>query len=348
MAGILGTSSSSTDVLELMLDRLHHRGPERTWMHRGTKVAIGCCVLSSEANHSGRAHSQMADMAVVIDGHLYSKDRMQLPEADLLISLYSRFGPRFVERLDGDFAFALVTDGESKSHFEIAALLASHLGISGFSDKTEEDWLREMVEESEIPDYDEFKQKGIYRLKLLEPYVAFKKQIEDPANNPFPTPSGKIEIYSQKWAELNHPEIPPIPKYIETWESKNDPLAAKYPLLLITTHFKRRANNQFDNIPWLRELEPQAVLINSTDAQARGISDGDMVWVFNDRGKMVIPAKVTERIMPGVVDVPHGAWYDPDENGVDRGGCANILTKDTYSPGGSFPYNTGLVQVKKA
>lgn len=62
---------------------------------------------------------------------------------------------------------------------------------------------------------------------------------------------------------------------------------------------------------------------------------------------MIIEANVTERIMPGVVDVPFGAWYDPDENGVDRGGCANVLTKDTYSPGGSFPYNTCLVQVKK-
>ncbi|UCF57546.1 MAG: dimethyl sulfoxide reductase subunit A, partial [Deltaproteobacteria bacterium] len=70
--------------------------------------------------------------------------------------------------------------------------------------------------------------------------------------------------------------------------------------------------------------------------------------VFNDRGQMVIPANVTERIMPGVVDVPQGAWYDPDENGVDRGGCANVLTKDAYSPGGSFPYNTCLVQVQKA
>ncbi len=99
-------------------------------------------------------------------------------------------------------------------------------------------------------------------------------------------------------------------------------------------------------LPRIR-LEAQAVLINSADARARGIVDGDMVRVFNDRGQMIIGAKVTERIMPGVVDVAEGAWYDPDKNGVDRGGCANVLTRDKPSPGGAFCSNTALVQVEK-
>ena len=86
--------------------------------------------------------------------------------------------------------------------------------------------------------------------------------------------------------------------------------------------------------------------INSVDAENRGIKDGDIVDVFNDRGKIRIPAKVTERIMPGVVNVSQGAWYDPDEEGVDRGGCANVLTKDAMSPGGAIPVNSTLVQVK--
>jgi anaerobic dimethyl sulfoxide reductase subunit A len=116
----------------------------------------------------------------------------------------------------------------------------------------------------------------------------------------------------------------------------------------VTTHTKRRAHTQFDNVPWLRELDPQAVSINTADAEARGIKDGDMVRVFNDRGEMIIPARVTGRIMRGVVDIPQGAWYEPDENGIDRGGCPNILTKDVISPGGAFCSNTALVQVEKA
>jgi anaerobic dimethyl sulfoxide reductase subunit A len=101
-------------------------------------------------------------------------------------------------------------------------------------------------------------------------------------------------------------------------------------------------------VPWLRELLPQTVLISSSDAKARGINDGDPVRVFNDRGQMIIPARVSLRIMPGVVDVPQGARYEPDEKGIDRGGCANILTKDAYSPGGACCTNTALVQVEKA
>ncbi|MFC1909499.1 molybdopterin-dependent oxidoreductase [Chloroflexota bacterium] len=237
--------------------------------------------------------------------------------------------------------------GECKPHLNIARELAAHLGITNFGYETEDDLLRKEVVESEIPDYEEFKKKGIYKFKITEPYVAFKKQIEDPANNPFSTPSGKIEIYSQMLADLNNPKCPPVPKYIETWESTNDPLAKKYPLQLITTHFKRRAHSQYETLPWLRELEPQAMLINTIDAMARDIGNGDMVKVFNDRGTLTISAKVTERIMPGVVDIPQGAWYDPDENGIDRGGSANILTRNECSPCRAIPYNTCLVQVQK-
>jgi anaerobic dimethyl sulfoxide reductase subunit A len=112
---------------------------------------------------------------------------------------------------------------------------------------------------------------------------------------------------------------------------------------------KRRIHSVYEKVPWLRELDdPQVLTVHSMDAEARDIRDGDMVRVFNDRGETILPAKVTERIMPGVVEIPEGAWYDPDENGVDRGGNPNVLTKDSPSPGGCFPSNTSLVEVAKA
>ncbi len=235
------------------------------------------------------------------------------------------------------------------SHFQIAVELARRLGVPDYGEKTEDEWLREIVADStRIPSYDTFKKQGAYKIRLPGPAISFEKQVSDPPNNPFPTPSGKIEIYSKQLADMKNPMLPPVPKYIETWESRNDPLAAKYPLQLITTHCKRRAHSQFENIPWLREIETQAITMNSADACARDIRDGDKVRIFNDRGEMVIPAIVSERIMPGVVDIPQGAWYDPDEKGVDRGGCVNVLSRDMVSPGEAFPSNTCLVQVEMA
>jgi anaerobic dimethyl sulfoxide reductase subunit A len=97
----------------------------------------------------------------------------------------------------------------------------------------------------------------------------------------------------------------------------------------------------------LNNLEPQSLWLNTQDAQSRGIGDGDEVRVFNDRGETIIRAKVTDRIMPGVVALEEGAWYKPDEQGRDRGGSPNILTPDRYSPGGAFSTNSALVQVAK-
>ena len=240
--------------------------------------------------------------------------------------------------------------GETRSQYNICQALAERLGIKDYAEQTEDELLRHtiMAEGSPVTDWETFKEKAIYRLKLPEPYVAFKEQIEDPENNPFPTDSGKIEIYSQELADMKNPLLPPIPKWFYPEEFINDPMIEKYPLQLITSRFKRRAHTQFDTIPWLRELEENRVMVNADDAKARGIKNGDMVRVFSDCGEIMISAEVTERIMPGVVDVPQGAWFKPDENGVDRGGCPNVLQKDATSPCGSFVWSTSLVQVEKA
>jgi anaerobic dimethyl sulfoxide reductase subunit A len=244
--------------------------------------------------------------------------------------------------------------GESKSDFEICAELAPRLGIEGYSDRTEDEWLRLAWQSAELfthtkplAGYDELKQKGVHKIPLKQPAVAFREQVADIQSHPFPTPSGKIEIYSQRLADMNNPQLPPIPTFIEAWEGPRDTLAQQYPLQLISTHYKRRIHSQMDNIPWMRELEPQTVWINSADARQRSIQHGDMVKIFNDRGTVVLPAKVTERIMPGVVSIDQGAWFNPDRQGVDRGGCVNVLLKDEHSPAGAFCSNTCLVQVEK-
>jgi len=240
-----------------------------------------------------------------------------------------------------------------RSDRDICRDLASRLGIQDpFWDLSEEDAIKLLMEGMEdvmpeVVDYEQFKRNGVHKIKRPGPVICFRKQIEDPNNNPFPTLSGKIEIYSQVVADLNNPDIPPIPKHLDSWEGAEDPLSQKYPLQLLTFHHKTRAHSCFDKNPLLRNLEPQSLWISTQDAQSRGIINGDKVRVFNNRGETIIQAKVTERIMPGVVALGEGAWYQPDEKGRDRAGSPNILTRDQYSPAGAFPFNTSLVQVGK-
>ena len=143
-------------------------------------------------------------------------------------------------------------------------------------------------------------------------------------------------------------EIPAVPKYVKAWEGPQDPLRNKYPLQCIGHHYKRRVHSIFDNTGWMEEAGAQEVWVNPLDAAQRGCQNGDLVKVFNDRGIIVLPIKVTLRIMPGVVSVPQGAWWVPDAQGVDRRGSINTLTKYHPTPlafGNST--HTNLVQIIK-
>ena len=239
---------------------------------------------------------------------------------------------------------------ESKSDLEICQIISKKLGLDkALGDIAEDDLLRFIADSrNDISDYEQMKRDGVLKIKMPEPIVSFREQIADPENNPFPTLSGKIEIFCEHIQEMDNPLIPAIPKYLTHAENYDSPLNAKYPLQLLTSHHKTRAHSTWHNVPWMREIEPHAVWINSADAAERGILDGDRVDVFNDRGRIRITALVTERIIPGVVNVSQGAWYDPDEEGIDHGGCANVLTDDNPSPAGAFNMNSALVQVEPA
>jgi len=237
---------------------------------------------------------------------------------------------------------------ESRSDLDIFSELAHRLGITEYSDKTEDDWLRFAAAAHGITEYEDFKKSGFYKTKTAEPYVAFREQIKDIARAPFPTPSGKIEIYSQRIADYGHEDVlPALPKYLEGWEGPGDPKFPQYPLQLLTVHPSRRIHSQHDNVSWYKRRQPREVWINPRDAETRGIKNNQQVLVYNNRGAVSISAKVTHRIIPGAVCIFEGAWYKPDENGVDRGGCANVLTRGEHSPGGAFTSNTALVQIRR-
>lgn len=213
-------------------------------------------------------------------------------------------------------------------------------------------WHRVQEHQGVKMSWEEFKQRGVYKFTFDKPHVAFREQIEEGV--PFETPSGKIEIFSttlakvQDWTKTQwgYP-IPAIPKWIEPFEWLGHEKAQEYPFHMVSPHPRWRTHSIFNNIPWLRETYQQEVTINASDAQRLGIKTGDIVEVWNDRGKVVVPAYVTERCLPGVVVLHEGAWMDCDKNGVDRAGNPDFLTKDTPSPAGAFAYNTVLCNVRK-
>lgn len=251
---------------------------------------------------------------------------------------YAVYSPRIIEPMY-----------QCKSDLQICTELAERLCIEGYNDRTEEEWLRGFCEGSDIEDFQRFQREGVFYFEKPEPYVAFRNQIEDPVHHPFETPSGKIELYSPRLAELNQPEtIPPIPKYIRPWESPEDPLSDRFPLQLITPHCKKSTHSTHANVPWLQEMESHRLWINPADSASRGIADGELVRVFNLRGELYIPARVTERIRPGVVSLDEGSWYQPNDRGIDLGGCPNVLTRDEDTPlGDGATVHSCLVQVGK-
>ncbi len=233
---------------------------------------------------------------------------------------------------------------ECRNDIDICADLAARLGIKGYNDTPEDEWLKYLTSGAEISDWNEFRQRGFLKYKLEKPHIAFREQIEDIENNPFSTPTGKIEIYSQSIADLGKPDVPSIPKYV----LPEEPMASEtFPLRLITAHSKKSCNSMFYNLPWVREAEKQEIWINSVDAEARDIKNGDMVRVTSGVGATILPARVTERIIPGTVNIDQGMQFKFNAEGVDVTGCANAVCHDVHTSVDVTPYNSTRVQVKR-
>jgi anaerobic dimethyl sulfoxide reductase subunit A len=251
----------------------------------------------------------------------------------------------------GHYAFfmrrAIEPLGECRNDIDICADLAGRLGLSGYNDKTDEEWLRETCAGTDIDDFEAFRRHGLARLPAPDDLVAFAREVRDPQRHPFSTASGRIEIYSTSLAAkpdvYGLGPIPAVPTYIHPYP--DDP---RHPLLMVTPKSRARTHSIHDNQPVLSRADHQDVWIHPDDAAARGIADGAAVRVFNERGASVLPARVTDRIAAGVVCIKEGAWFTPDATGQDTRGCANVLTADRAAPSGASTYNTCQVQIVRA
>jgi anaerobic dimethyl sulfoxide reductase subunit A len=232
---------------------------------------------------------------------------------------------------------------ETRSDYAICASVAEKLGLwQEFTEgRDEKQWVGVLLDEyrklrfPDLPDLETFEEKnlGVYSRPVEKPRIAFREFREDPEKHPLNTPSGKIEIFSEALFERQLPgEVPAVPKYIQEWESPFGSQSKTYPLQVIGTHFMPRVHSTFANVDWNTEAFPQRVFINPVDAKARGLEDGQKVRIYNDRGSVILPCRITPRILPGVVNIPQGAWWKPDEQGNDVGGSVNTLTSERWTP----------------
>jgi len=246
---------------------------------------------------------------------------------------------------------------------EVAKRLGDDVHQRFTEGRTQAEWLQYLytkmqAKDPALPGYEELKKMGIYKRK--DPnghFVAYKKFRDDPEANPLKTPSGKIEIYSSRLAEIaasweleKDETISPLPVYASTFEGWDDPQRSTFPLQLFGFHYKARTHSTYGNVDVLQSACRQEVWLNPIDAQKRGIANGDMVRVFNARGEVRIPAKVTPRIMPGVSAMGQGAWHDAKMDGdrIDHGACVNTLTTHRPSPlAKGNPQHTNLVEIEK-
>jgi biotin/methionine sulfoxide reductase len=259
---------------------------------------------------------------------------------------------------------SLMSVGESKSDYEIFSSLAKKLNFeSAFTEnKSELDWLKYLWNESkeiaskldlDLPNFNEFWHKGFFEVPIKKTKkIMFQKFREDPKENPLNTPTGKIEISSEPIKSFNLKDCKGHPSWIEPYEwlgGKNN-----YPLHLISNQPEYRLHGQLDNAEYslknkIKNREP--VTINIIDAKERNIKNEDIVLIFNERGKVLAGARITDEIMKGVVVLPTGAWFDPDyETNTDLHGNPNVLTKDigTSELSQGPTSHTCLVEIKKA
>jgi trimethylamine-N-oxide reductase (cytochrome c) len=262
------------------------------------------------------------------------------------------------------------------SDFEVVGEVAKRFGL--YEQFANGRTIDEMIEDGfnasgmgQFVTYEEWKEKG-YAVVPTDPDwdkvpPGMRGFHDDPQKHRLLTPSGKIEFFSQNLAKFfpDDDERPPVPHWIEKGVSHDERVsserAKEFPLLVLSNHPHWRMHANADDITWTREAPTckvkawdgylyEPVWMHPSDAAARGIEDGDIVKMYNERGVVLGGAYVSQRVMPGAVSMDHGARYDPIVPGwFDRGGAVNTLTphNTTSKNATGMVCSSFLVEVEK-
>ncbi|HGO5815290.1 TPA: trimethylamine-N-oxide reductase TorA [Mannheimia haemolytica] len=256
---------------------------------------------------------------------------------------------------------------DSRSDFEIFRDLCRRFGKEKeysrgmdemqWVEKLYKDCRRENRGKFEMPEFAEFWQKGYVLFPEGKPWVRHADFREDPELHALGTPSGFIEIYSNKIASFGYDDCKGHPMWFEKAErSHGGKNSDKFPYWLQSVHPDKRLHSQLCESKELRETYSvqgrEPLYINPQDAAKHGIQDGDLVRVFNDRGQAIVGAVLSDNFPTGVVRLQEGAWYSPlDESvgAIDTYGDPNTMTLDigTSKLAQAVSANTCLVNIEK-
>jgi molybdopterin guanine dinucleotide-containing S/N-oxide reductase-like protein len=256
--------------------------------------------------------------------------------------------------------------GESRSDYDIVCLIAEKLGLlqEYTGGRSIEDLIKFGFDHCGGADkyisYEKWKENGYWIAPTDPEWEKYPKGMEefykDPENHKLTTPSGKLEFYSETLATTfpDDEERPPYPKWIPYGKSHQESQlcerAKKYPLLTVSNHPRWGVHANHEDITWIREIptckirgpdgyQYHPVWLNPQDAADRGIVNGDIVKVFNERGAILCGAYVNERIIRGAISIDHGSKFDPIVLGeLDRGGAINTIVPHNVTS----KYSTGM------
>jgi biotin/methionine sulfoxide reductase len=258
--------------------------------------------------------------------------------------------------------------GQARDDYDIFTAISARMGdeMAFTEGRDVMQWLKFLYEESfgraesmgvSLPPFEEFWARGHLEYEWpARPQVLLEGFRADPAAHPLETPSGRIELFSERLHAYGYEECPGHPVWHPSDEFLGDARARQFPLHMITPQPATRLHSQYDHGKVSRDSKIQGrepMKMNPDDAAARGIRHHDVVRVFNDRGAILAGVVVTPDVRTGVVQLSTGAWYDPLEPGLvgtlDKHGNPNVLTPDRPSSrlGQGCAAQSTLVQVER-
>ena len=244
---------------------------------------------------------------------------------------------------------AIPPQGQARNDHDMLADIADALGFRDrFTEQRDEGaWLRHLYERwrqacgtlgFQPPDFERFWAEGHVEIPPPAPeeaYTLFAGFRADPQEHPLDTPSGKVELFSETIAGFGYADCPGHPVWMPPREWLGAEKAAAYPLHLLSYQPATRLHGQMDpgRVAAADKIEGrEPILMHPADAAARGLSEGQVVRVFNDRGACLGGLRLAPGLLPGVACMATGAWFDPLEPGVPGSLCVhgnpNVLTAD--------------------